>query len=436
MFSLIEAPWWRHAAFACQLALASGVAVAAPQYLTLAQAQHRAIEYSRQVAAQGYAVSAARDMAVAAAQLPDPVLKAGIDNLPIGGPDRFKLGADFMTMRRIGVMQELTRSDKLRWRALRYEREADRSRATAEALTAEIARDTALAWFDRYYLERMVAELDQQTTQARDEIAAAQAAYRGARGSHAAFLEARATLLALQDRATELTLQSRNAAIVLARWTGEPVDVALAGAPDTSVLGIDLGELELALAHHPKVSVLAREADLAQAEAGLARANRHPDWSVEVALQQRGPGYPSMVSFGLSVPLQWDRKRRQDRELSARLAQVEQAQAERDEALREHGAEVQAQVAEWQAGRVRIARYAQEVLPLAAERTSALLAAYRGGKANLAEVLAARRAESDQRLQAVQLERDNARVWAQLNFIAPIMHTAQDRAAPIKRETP
>jgi outer membrane protein TolC len=56
---------------------------------------------------------------------------------------------------------------------------------------------------------------------------------------------------------------------------------------------------------------------------------------------------------------------------------------------------------------------------LASARTEAVLASYRGGKAGLADVLAARRGESEQRLQLLQLERDNARAWAQLNYIQP-----------------
>ncbi|MES2352677.1 MAG: TolC family protein, partial [Pseudomonadota bacterium] len=58
-------------------------------------------------------------------------------------------------------------------------------------------------------------------------------------------------------------------------------------------------------------------------------------------------------------------------------------------------------------------------LPLAGERSQAVLAAYRGGKATLAEVLAARRNESETRMQALQLELDTARLWAQLNFLFP-----------------
>lgn len=409
------------------LALAGGVACAAPlsapllaPALTLPDAVQRAVERSRQLAAQDHSTSAARAMAVAAAQLPDPLLKAGVDNLPLSGADRYRIGADSMTMRRIGVMQELTSSDKRRWRAARFEREADRSRAAVAALTADIQRDTAIAWLERHYLERMAAVLAAQADIARDEITAVEAAYRGGRASQAAVLEARAAILALQDRASELGLQNRNAGITLERWTGLAATMPLAGAPDTSALGIEPAALEAVLEHHPKVAVLTRQAELAQAEAGLARASRSKDWSVEVALQQRGPGYPSMVSFGISVPLQWDRARRQDRELGARLAAAEQALAERDEVLREHVAEVRTQLAQWQAGRERIQRYQEEVLPLATARTAALQAAYRGGKAALAEVLAARRAESEQRLQTLQLERENARVWAQLNYIQPV----------------
>ena len=416
MFSL---DIWRRLAVGCALALAAGADAAAQPALTLAQAQQRAVERSRQLAAQAYAADAARNMAVAASQLPDPVLKAGIDNLPVSGAERYRIGADFMTMRRIGVAQELTSSDKRRWRAARFESEAGRSAAASEAVRAAIQRDTAIAWLDRYHLERMVEELVRQLALSRDEIAAAEAAYRGGRTSQASLLEARAALLALEDRATELGQQARSAAIVLARWTGEPVETALSGAPDTSRLDIDPAALESALEHHPNVAILAREAEMAQAEAGLARANRNPDWSVEVALQQRGPGFSNMVSFGISVPLQWDRGRRQDRELSARLAAASQAQAEHDEALREQVAQVRGQLAEWQAGRERFARFEKEVLPLAGARTEAVLAAYRGGKASLAEVLAARRAESEQRVQALQLERGNARTWAQLSYFLP-----------------
>lgn len=122
----------------------------------------------------------------------------------------------------------------------------------------------------------------------------------------------------------------------------------LAGMPDLEHARLDGASLAGQIAHHPQIAVLDREEEVARTEVRLAEANRKSDWSVEVAFQQRGSTYSNMLSVGLSVPLQWDRARRQDRELAARLAMADQAKG--------------------------------ELVPLAAERTAAVLAAY--GAAN------------------------------------------------------
>lgn len=364
------------------------------------------------LAAKDYAVQSSREMSVAAGQLPDPVLKVGIDNLPINGQDRFSLTRDFMTMRRVGVMQELTRSDKRRLRAERFEREAEKSIAEKAATAAAIERETALAWLDRYYAEAMSAAIAEQIDQAKLEIQAAESAYRAGRGSQAEIFGARSALAALEDKASDIKRRIGNAKIALARWIGDAAQQPLGPKPAVDAIRLDEASLDTQLGHHPELAVLARQEDIAVTEAQLAKANQKADWSVEVAVQQRGPGYSDMLSIGLSVPLQWNRKNRQDRELSSRLAQVEQARAEREDTLR-------AMLNEWHTNRQRQTRYEQELNPLANSRTTATVAAYRGGKATLADVLAARRSEIDVRLQALQLEQETDRLWAQLNFLFP-----------------
>jgi len=181
-------------------------------------------------------------------------------------------------------------------------------------------------------------------------------------------------------------------------------------------------DLELDLAHHPEIAVLARQEDLAAAEARVAQASRTPDWTVELAYQQRGPAFSNMVSVGVSVPLPWDRGNRQDREIASKLATAEQARSQREELLRAHMGEVRALLLEWQNGRERLVRYEKDLVPLAAERSRAALAAYQGGRAGITDLLLARRNETDLRLQAVQLEMETARLWAQLNFLIPSDH--------------
>jgi outer membrane protein TolC len=393
--------------------------VAAEPPLTLAHAWRLAIERSRQLAAHDDAAAASREMAVAAKQLPDPILRLGVENLPINRAERFSLTSDFMTMRRVGVMQELTRADKRRLRASQFEGEAEKALAEREVAAAAIERDAALAWLDRYYAEAMAAVIGEQGEQAWREMQAAEGAYRGGRGSQAELFAARSALALFDDRESEFQRRIRVAKTRLARWIGAAADLPLAGKPATDTIRLDPATLDTHLAHHPEIAVLTKQEQIAQSAALLAQANKKADWSVEVAYQQRGAAYSNMISVGVSVPLQWDQKNRQDRELASKLAMVEQARAEREEMLRQHVADTRAMISEWENGRERSARYQRELIPLAQERTAATIVAYRGGKASLAEVLAARRNEIDVRLQALQLEADTARTWAQLNFLFP-----------------
>ena len=163
------------AGMAAALALAATGAVRA-EALSLDQALRLAESRSRMLVAQDAAAAAARDMAVAAAQLPDPILKAGVSNLPVNGADRFSLTRDFMTMRSVGVMQEFTRSDKRQARAARFDREAETAQAKRTLALANLQRDTAAAWLDRYYQERMREALIAQRDEARLLIEAAEAA--------------------------------------------------------------------------------------------------------------------------------------------------------------------------------------------------------------------------------------------------------------------
>jgi len=397
-------------------------ATASANGLTLQNAQRLARERSRAIAAQDAAIAASREMAVAARQLPDPVLRFGFENLPADGADRFNFTRDSMTMRRVGVMQELVAADKRALRGQRADREAGKASAEKDAAIASVERDAALAWVDRRYAERMRALMADQAAEAELEIVAADGAFRAGRGGAADVIAARASKATMLDRVAEYDRRVGVARVALSRWVGDAGDAALSGELDLARVRIDEATLVADLAHHPQIAQFDEQAALADVDVRLARANRTPDWSVEVGYAQRGPAYPNMLSLGFSVPLAWDRPQRQDRELAARTAQVEQVRAQRDDALRAHVAEVRAMLIEWKSGIARGERYARELLPLARERTAAALAAYRAGKGDLASVLAARRNALEVATQALSLEMDTAKLWVQLNTLAPEGH--------------
>lgn len=387
--------------------------------LTLAEAQRLAVARSRQLVAQDASIMASREMAVAAGQLPDPVARIEVQNLPVEGMDRWSFTRDFMTMRSVGLMQEWTRKEKRDLRRERFEREADKATSEKEAVAATIERDTALAWLDRYYAEAMVAVARDQLAAAQLEIVAADSAYRAGRVNQSDVLGAQSVRASLEDRVSELERRARNAAMVLARWTGAPPDAPLAGKPAIDRIAYEPSQLDAQVARHPTIGILERQQEIATTEARLARVEKKVDPSFELMYGLRGSMWGDMVTFSVSIPLQWNQGNRQDREVAAKLAVAEAARAEREESARSILVELSTMAAEWRNGLERLARYEREIIPLARERTRAALAAYQGAKASSGDLLLARRNEIDVRTQALQLEGDIARLWAALTYLAP-----------------
>src|SRR5512143_3946070 len=140
----------------CVLTVAAGALfaafpAAAEPTLSLAEALKIAVARSQQLVSQRAMVDASREMAIPAGELPDPKLKAGVENVPTQGDDAWSLTRDFMTMSKIGLMQEFPSAEKRRLKTQRAERDAERATAVIEATTLAIERDTATAWVNRHF---------------------------------------------------------------------------------------------------------------------------------------------------------------------------------------------------------------------------------------------------------------------------------------------
>lgn len=418
MSFLISARWWATAAIAAALSVPAWAGTP-DEPLSLREAVALAAARSQQLVASRASTAASRNMAIAAGQLPDPVLKFGVDNLPLNGADRLSLSRDFMTMRRIGVMQELPGAQKRQLRTERFEREADLSVAQGQMSLANLQRDTALAWIERYYTQQMRDLVLRQIEETRLQVQATESGFGIGRSSQADVFAARSALVLLEDRLSTVDRQQRNAALVLARWVGPDAERPATEAPAWQTSRLEDGRLQEHIPVHPDLLVLKAQVDAAQTESRLAEANRRPDWSVEVMYSQRGSAYSNMLSVGVSIPLQWDRAKRQDRELAAKLSMVDEARAKYEDMLRSHEAEVRSLLNDWQTGKSRVHRHRKQLVPLAEQRAQAALTAYRTGKVDLAAALAARQDEIDARMQALAVEMETAKSWAQLNFLSP-----------------
>jgi len=404
------------------LALAGLLAVlptaAADEPLSLSAAVSAAVARSRSLDASTAAAQGAREMAVAAAQRPDPVLRLSLDNLPVNGPERFSTTRDFMTMRSIALMQTLPDADKRRARGERYEREADAALSERAQRAAQLRTEVAQAWLERRTQEQRLLLLQAQITEALVLVQTTDAALRGGRGSGADALMARESLAQLEQGLIGAQAERTNARLTLARFTGGPPDQPLADPPPLQQTTAAIAEANPLRNLPDLVALQAREA-VARAEAELASQELKPDWSVEIMFSQRGSQLSNMVTIGVSVPLQWDRPQRQQRELAARLARMNELEAEREEQTRERVLQVQRWRQDWRAGLDRLAFLDAQRQPLAAQRVEVALAAYRGGREDLGPVLQARRDALNLALERLSLERETAGLWAQLTYLVP-----------------
>jgi outer membrane protein TolC len=386
---------------------ASGPAPASEPAPALSYAE--ALDLARQGApalrTQQAALAGSSAAVPAAGALPDPRLQVGIDNLPVTGPDAWSTTRDFMTMQRIGLMQEVPNRAKREAREQLAQARHERDRAALMLAELAVRREAGLAWLAVFFAQARIAEVDalarenrlaQQTLPARIAAGSAQAAD---------LTLARQDALALADRSDELARDLRKARAELRRWVGPRADAPLLGGPPALV--VDGEGLRRALAQHAELAPYAPLRAMAQAELAEADAEKGGDWAWEVAYSRR-PRYDDMVSFQLSFDLPWQRDRRQQPQIDARRREIERLDAERDDVLRRHAAETDAMLAELQALDAQAERLRAAGQPLAAERVTLALAAYEAGRADLAAVLTARSQVLEARLRAIDLDAQRA----------------------------
>jgi outer membrane protein TolC len=324
-----------------------------------------------------------------------------------------------MTVQRVGVMQVFTRPQKRRLRDQRAQQTVEVAVAQRTETSTVIQREVALSWIGGYYAERAAERMSQLVSVATDQVAVAESAYRQGRGNAADVLTARGELLQLEDDNAGAALRVRTARIALSRWLGDAADRPLAGKPSIDALPFQQDSIETHLRGHPDLESLLREEDLAQTEVELARAERRPDWTVELSYGHRGALYSDLLSIGVSVPIPAFHVDRQDRLVAAKVAEAKRAKARRQDMFQEHLADARMLIERWETTRQRRTRFTDMLVPLAADRVVATTAAYRGGQTQLGEVMAALRHAADVDLQVLELEAETATLWAQLAFLVP-----------------
>jgi outer membrane protein TolC len=399
------------AALSCACALAFGQAA----NLTLDEALRLATQASATNQAAQAAVQASTEAAARAGQLPDPMLKLGIDNVPLSGPDQFSTTADFMTMRKLGIEQQWVSADKRAARRLRASRAVEAEQGAYLDTVARVRAEAGKAWLTMLYAQRglhLYQQLEQETAA---DLRAVRASHRGAQATAADVLQSQLEQAQSSDDTRRAQQDLQAARIALKRWTRVQADAVADATPQLSMhnTSSDSAALEQ---RHPAAITAQRATALADADAALAVRERSPDWTFEAGVSQRGSQYANMFSFGVSIPLAVNRGQRQDRDVAEKSAMATRARLQQDDTLLELRAQRDTMASELDSARQRIAQWNADLLPAIREQAALATAAYRSGAGPLSAVFKARRALLEKQLQLNELEKQAALTWARLEL--------------------
>lgn len=383
--------------------------------LSLADTVRLARDQAPALLAQQHALDGAQSAQRAAGTLPDPKLGVGVENYPVGGPDRYSLTRDFMTMQRIALMQDVPNRAKRAARESLAQARVERERAMLAAAQLNVHRDATLAWLAVHFAERRLAPLAELERENQLLQATLDARIAGGRAMPADATMARQEALTLADRRDDVVRDVAKARAALRRWVGPRADEPLDG--DAAVPAVSAEQVRADIHRHAEIAPYAAMHQMAQAEAREVDAEQHGDWGWEFAYSKRGSPYGDMVSFQFTFELPWQRGERQQPQLAAKQKEAQRVEAEREETMRRHREEIDMQLAELQALDRQHARLAGSAQALAGERVALTLASYQAGRGDLAAVLAARREAADIRLKLIDLDAQRAALRVRLTTL-------------------
>lgn len=399
------------------LLLACWTASAQAADLTLEQSLLAAERYSAELSANQHQVNALQNMADTAMELPDPKLKFGIENVPVQGGNARRLTREGMTMERVGIMQDYVSSTKRQRKADTLRAEANKTEASSATIRARLQQQTAQAWLELALSQQTLKDATALLKESERQIAAQHAGVASGSSPAANVIDARLTLLAMQDRLSEAQRDVTIAQARLTQLTGQQVEGIGGPLPRFERLPAESDLLRQAIKQHPEVVQASREADVAKARSAQSEVAAIPDVGIEVSYGKRADGYEDMAGVMFTVDLPLFRSQRQDKDYAADVSRSMEANDQLTLLIRDHQAQLDTLLAQYQAAQAQWQHQEQQAIPLQQQRVALQLAQYRSGKSDLSSVLEARRALLDSRLSAGKAARELAQLWAAIRYL-------------------
>lgn len=365
-----------------QLARADGREQAPQKPVLIAQLVAEALENNPEIQAARREWEAAQQRVLPAGALDDPMLEAGIVNLPA---ESLSFRREDMTMKMIGLAQRLPYPGKRRLRQDLAAKDAESIGHGYQETVNRVIRDVKLAYFDLALVVESARLVERNKRILEQFLQIAEARYAVGQGSQADVLKAQTQLSRMNDELIRLARERETIEAELGRALGrKPGSLALLPEmPPLQETALQPEALrEAALRGRPQL--LALQSLIARSEKALdlARQEYYPDFDVRLSYGQRdrmpdGAPREDMVSLTVAINLPVWRETKRAPRVAEAVAMREQASEMYKAQLNELNARLRQQIAAAEQN-LRSARlYETGILPQARLAVEAALAAYK-----------------------------------------------------------
>ncbi len=351
-----------------------------------------ALQNNPELRAAARETEAANQRVRPAGALEDPMLEAGLLNVPI---ESWRLNREDMTMKMLGLSQKLPYPGK---RALREQvaaKDAETVNFGLRETTNRIVRDVKLAYFDLALTDETIRLLQNNRLILEQFLRIAESRYAVGQAAQADVLKAQTQLGRMTEELLRMererpVMQAELARLLGRRGNALPIAVELPRMGDAA---FNLEALqEAALRERPQLLGLQSAIDRSAKTLELARKEAQPDFDLRFSYGQRerdlaGMRREDMVSFTVAMNLPvWRRDKIEPRIAEAQAMReqaLEMLQAQQNEVL----ARLRQQLAVTEQSRKSVRLYETGILPQARLAVEATLEAYRVSRVDVLTLL-------------------------------------------------
>jgi outer membrane protein, heavy metal efflux system len=385
----------------------------------------RAMAVNPRLLAAHHRVDAAHARVGPAGARPDPMLMAGIQNLPITSekvtstephltPVKTSSGPDPMTMRMLGVSQSLPYPGKLALRRRAAAFGLDAARAEEDAARLQVARDVRRIYYAIAYGDRALDIIERNRLVLLDVMKATEVRYSVGGGAQTDILRARVEATRLGEEAVALREERRASLAALNVLLDLPSETPLdstfipqriaraAVAESAGTIRFESASLGSRVADSPlppltalQTRALERSPTLRAHEAmisaqsarvELARKDHLPDFDVSLQYGQR-PGLPDMITAIVALPIPIQRGSKQNQLVQESRDELSALGAEHHALRNEIRGDVARLYAELQRDRAQLALYVKAIIPQGRAALESAVANYQVARSDFLSLL-------------------------------------------------